>query len=214
MAIYRFKVSFEDEEVYRVIELRSIHTFKDFHQAIQSAVGFDNSKEASFYMSDDYWRKGTEITLHDDTAAVADLQRKPKRLMHKSKMAEFIEDPHQKMLYLFDFDNQWNFTIELVKIIVDEDATASYPRTVKSNGIAPKQYKPTLLPPVAEDEDDEEPEPTKEKIFQHEEALGEGDDEALEGEEGEAAEEESEEGAEEETADSGDGHEGADVEEP
>ena len=172
MAIYRFKVKFEDhEEVFRVIEIRSTHTFKDFHDAIQQAVGFDNSKLASFYMSDDFWRKGTEITLKDETDEELDAKRKPKRLMRKSKMAEFIEDPHQKMIYVSDFDAQWGFTIELIKIIVDEDVLASYPRCINSAGIAPKQYKPTTLPPVVEDDDDDGPDDVVEKIFHHEEGL-------------------------------------------
>ena len=64
MAIYRFRVTYEDhEDVYRDIEIKSIQTFEDLHHAIQEAIGFDKSKPASFYMSDDYWRKDQEITL-------------------------------------------------------------------------------------------------------------------------------------------------------
>lgn len=201
MAIYRFKVKFEDhEEVFRVIEIRTTQTFKDFHNAIQQAIGFDNSKNASFYMSDDFWRKGTEITLKDDVEEDVDLKRKPKRLMHKSKMAEFIEDPHQKMLYLFDFEAQWSFTIELIKIIVDEDVIASYPRCINSAGIAPKQYKPTTLPPVVDDDEDDEPGDPVEKIFHHEEGLDDEDED----EEGKLLE-----GDEEETEEDGAGHEEA-----
>src|ERR1022692_1917821 len=120
MAVYRFKISFEEaEEVARIIEIRSSQTFEDFHMAIQKAIQFDNSKSASFYISDDYWRKGREIIFP---------------LFRKSKMADFIEDPHQKMLYLFDFDAQWLFTIELLKIVVTEDLTASYPQCINSIG--------------------------------------------------------------------------------
>ncbi len=174
MAVYRFKIVFEDDEdVFRVIEIRSTQTFKDFHNSIQKAIGFDNSKSASFYMSDDYWRKGLEIALIDST----DKGAKPKRLMEKSTMAGFIEDPHQKMLYLFDYDAHWNFTIELVKIIINEEAAATYPRCVNSVGIAPKQYKPTNIAPVVEEEDDEDDyEPTADKIFQHEEGFDEGEE--------------------------------------
>jgi hypothetical protein len=197
MAVYRFKVKFEDyDDVFRVIEVRSTHTFKEFHEAIQQAIGFDNSKSASFYMSDDFWRKGTEITLKDTTTDDDfDPKRKPKRLMNKSKLAEFIEDPHQKMLYLSDFEAQWNFNIELIKIIVDEEVTASYPRCINSGGIAPKQYKPTTAPPVFEDEDDDGPEEHPDKIFHHEEGLDEEDEDEegklLEGD----SDEEPEEGA-------------------
>ena len=64
MAVYKFKVWFEDnEDVVRVIEVKSTQTFLDLHNAIQDSVGFDKSQLASFYVSDDQWKKGLEITL-------------------------------------------------------------------------------------------------------------------------------------------------------
>ncbi len=49
MAVYRFKVSFEEhEDISREIEIRSDQTFEDLHNAIQQAVGFDASQPASF----------------------------------------------------------------------------------------------------------------------------------------------------------------------
>ena len=63
MAVYRFRVSFEEfDEVHRDIEIKSIQTFEQFHYAIQEAIGFDASKPASFFMSNDNWKKGQEIT--------------------------------------------------------------------------------------------------------------------------------------------------------
>ncbi len=64
MSVYRFRVSFEDnEEIYREIEIKSLQNFEDFHTIILSSIGFDNKHQASFFISDDYWRKGDEITL-------------------------------------------------------------------------------------------------------------------------------------------------------
>lgn len=194
MAIYRFKIKFEDyDDVFRVIELRATHTFKDFHEAIQKAIGFDNSKPASFYMSDDHWRKGTEITLTDGSST--DAAAKSKKLMHKSKIADYIEDPHQKIIYISDFDVQWSFVIELIKI-TDEDVTVSYPRCISSGGTAPKQYKPVAALPANGEEDDDDDREFREKIFQHEEGLDEDDDDEDAMTEGEN-EEEPEAGADE-----------------
>jgi hypothetical protein len=191
MAVYRFKVTFEDQEdIYREIEIRSTQTFEEFHNAIQHAIGFDNSKEASFFISDDYWRKGEEITLR---AAPG------KKQMAKSKIAPFIEDPHQKILYFFDPEAGWSFYVELLKI-VEEDSKAKYPKCSKSAGTAPKQYKETNLPPPPPEDEEEQDVKVKEKekIFTTEEGYDteeEGEDALIEGEE--AAEEgESEESAE------------------
>ena len=63
MATYRFRATFEDfDDITRDIEIRSTQSFEDLHQAIHSAIGFDASKPASFYLSDDNWKKGKEFT--------------------------------------------------------------------------------------------------------------------------------------------------------
>ena len=72
MAIYRFKVSFEDyDEVNRIIEIKSTQTFLDFHHCIQESIKFDNKHAASFFVSDDFWRKNDEITLFSKTNLIS-----------------------------------------------------------------------------------------------------------------------------------------------
>ena len=67
MAVYKFRLTFEDyEDIYRDIEIRSTHTFFDFHEIILQSIGFDMKHAASFFASDDFWRKGTEITLLEE----------------------------------------------------------------------------------------------------------------------------------------------------
>jgi hypothetical protein len=71
MTVYKFRISFEDhEEVTRDIEILPTQTFEEMHLAIQEAVGFDNTKGASFYMSNDHWIKGEEITLYPTNDSV------------------------------------------------------------------------------------------------------------------------------------------------
>lgn len=171
MAIYRFRVTYEDhEEIYRDIDIKSSQTFSDFHCAIQNAIDFDNSKSAVWYMSDDYWRKEKEI------GTVNDSSNSKNKKAHKIKIAEFIDDPHQKFLYIFDPENEWTFCVELIKIILD-DPDYTLPKCVKTAGAAPKQYKPTNLPPPIEEEEDEDKNKEKEKIFVSEEAYDEDESE-------------------------------------
>ena len=179
------------DEIQRVIEIRSNQNFEEFHNAIQKAIGFDNSKSASFYMSDDYWRKGREITLKQ--ADIDPGSKKIPKLMKASRLLDFIEDPRQKILYLFDFDAQWSFTIELLKIQDDEQGV-DYPQCVKSSGHAPKQYKPTTPPDVDEDDEEDESLPKKETIFHHEEGIDRGEHDEDDDPFGEEKPEESEEG--------------------
>jgi hypothetical protein len=198
MAVYRFKVTFEDnEDVYREIEIKSAQTFEEFHNAIVQSIGFDNMHDASFFISDDYWRKGEEIRLK----AAEGL-----RQMGKCKMALLIDDPHQKFVYSYDPKTNWTFLVELLKIVPD-DAKAAYPKIAKSAGENPKQHKTSNLPPVVEDEeflDDDHHSDDEAYVHAHsadETAL-------LEGEEGEE-EETVEEGEDQEA---GDDEEAADFE--
>lgn len=145
MAIYRFKVCLEDnEDIYRDIDIKSVQTFEDFHTSIQEAFKFDNKHSASFFVSDDYWRKNQEITLKkEDLPLDPEEIRKnvdPKKLMKDTKIAKFIEQPHQRFIYVFDTTAQWSFLIEMLKI-TDENPKLNYPVISRSIGNAPKQYK-------------------------------------------------------------------------
>lgn len=135
MAIYRFRISFEDfDEVVREIDIKSTQTFEDLHKAIHRSTGYSAEKSSSFFVSTDNWIKGDEI-------AYLPIQRKIDRgvvLMETSKLSKFIEDPHQKFYYIYNFDRPFDFHVELIKIILDTDPNIEYPYLVKSTGEAPK----------------------------------------------------------------------------
>jgi hypothetical protein len=137
MAIYRFRVSFEEyDDIHRDIEIRSDQTFEQFHLAIQESIGFDASKPASFFMSNDNWKKGQEIA----TKPASGENHSPALNMRECRMCDFIADPHQKIYYMFDAPSQWTFFVELFKILPDTDPSRKYPLCVKVHGDAPKQY--------------------------------------------------------------------------
>lgn len=202
MAVYRFRIAFEDQEdVVREIEILGKQSFGDLHRAIQEAIGFDNSKDASFFMSDDYWRKGQEITNRklqsndDDDDDYRGRKKVTAKPMNTSRVSDFIDDPHQKIVYEFDPAVKWTLMIELVRII-SEEPKANYPRNVKSVGTAPKQYKQVIAPPVDEedDEEDEEDKKARERLFTVEEGY---DEDAAAGASEEGGEESVEESGEE-----------------
>jgi hypothetical protein len=145
MAIYKFRIIFEDyEDVSRDLEIKSTQTFYDFYQGILQSIDFDAKHAASFFSSDDYWSKGAEITLFEE-----DIEPGVK-LMKKTKIASFIEQPNQRFVFIYDKEACWTLLIELIKL-VPEDIAASYPRCVKSIGGAPKQYKQKLIAKLKEE---------------------------------------------------------------
>ncbi|CAN5518659.1 hypothetical protein BH10BAC1_BH10BAC1_15670 [soil metagenome] len=195
MAVYRFRVTFEDnEEVYREIEIKSTQNFEDFHNIIVQTIGFDNLHDASFYISDDLWRKGDEIGLRpldEDEAEKRKRRDLPvKKQMNKCKMASLIDDPHQKFVYMYDPKAQWTFMVELVKILLD-DPKGTFPKCIKSVGESPKQHKDTLVIPAVEEDEFDEDEPTHDDDA-YVNAHSEDETSLLEGEEGEEVETEEE----------------------
>lgn len=154
MALYRFKVTFEDyDEVSRDIDIKSNQTFLDLHKAIHQSTGYNPEFPSSFYISNDQWIKGEEITYLPN-------QRRIDRgvsLMEKVKLSSFIDDPHQKFYYTFNFDRPYDFHVELMKIILDETPGVTYPAVIKSVGEAPRQIIPGVIPtdlPVATGDDE------------------------------------------------------------
>lgn len=209
MAAYRFKVYLEDnEDVFRDIDIKAAQTFEQFHTVIQEAFKFDAKHSASFFVSDDYWRKNQEITLRKEDLPLDEeeirKQVDPKKLMADIKIAKYIEQPHQRFVYVFDPNVQWTFLIEMLKI-VDDNAKLTYPAITKSIGAPPKQYKqvnmakeelsPDLMMAGLLNEPEIEDEEIYKTLDTGEEAVEEDDINSLEGEEGE--EEEREEGDEE-----------------
>jgi len=135
MAIYRFRISFEDfDDIVREIDIKTNQTFEDLHRAIHRSTGYNAEKPSSFYVSTDNWIKGDEI-------AILPNQRKIDNgvtLMENAKLSSFIEDPHQKFYYIYNFERPFDFHVELIKIILENDPNIEYPFLVKSMGEAPK----------------------------------------------------------------------------
>lgn len=150
MAIYRFKVSFEDyDDVIREIDIRSTQTFEDLHHAIHRTTGYNPEKSSSFYVSNDHWIKAEEIAYlpnqRKTDAGVA--------LMTGTKLYKFIDDPHQKFYYTYNFERPYDFHVELIKIL-DEEKGKEYPMLVRSSGEAPKPPGSVVIPVETDEEGD------------------------------------------------------------
>ncbi|MDB5111985.1 MAG: Plasmid pRiA4b ORF-3-like protein [Mucilaginibacter sp.] len=154
MALYRFRVTFEDyDDVMREIDIKSNQNFEDLHRAIHQSTGYNPEFPSSFYISNDQWIKGEEITYLPNQKRID----RGVSLMNKVKLSSFIDDPHQKFYYTFNFDRPYDFHVELMKIILDETPGVVYPTVIKSVGEAPRQIipgaAPTVIPPTSDDFD-------------------------------------------------------------
>jgi hypothetical protein len=138
--IYRFRVILDndtDEAVFRDLEIRETDTLEDLHNIINQSFGFDGTEMASFYISDDTWNQGDEISLFDlsEDASV--------KLMNETAINSIVHEMQPKLIYIYDFYNLWTFYVELAEI-VDETKGADYPKLMFVKGqipeVAPEKF--------------------------------------------------------------------------
>ncbi len=132
--IYHFIIiSSEEEDFVREILIGADSTFEEFHDAIQDSVDYDKSQLASFFISDEEWGKGQEITLMPMDFANAGDQL----LMKDEKLSDHLKQKKDKLIYVFDYFGNRGFFIELMNI--GEGRKLAEPKCVNSKGVAPEQ---------------------------------------------------------------------------
>ena len=128
----------EDFEI--IIEILANQTFEDFFNSLKQAIGFNDNELSSFYLCNSVWKPLKEIVLIDMGQENNDEDKA--LIMSKTKI-NIIEDPHQKLLFVYDYLKNHEFNIELIKI-KDSEPTIKYPQIVKNIG----KYMETITPPI------------------------------------------------------------------
>ncbi len=131
--IYRFRVILDndtEEDIFRDLEIRETDSLEDLHNIITQSFGFDGTEMASFYISNDAWDQGEEISLFDlsdDNSA---------RLMNETEICDVVHEAQTKLIYVYDFLSMWTFYVELAEI-VDEAEGHDYPNLMFVQGQVP-----------------------------------------------------------------------------
>ena len=132
--VYRFRVILDnesDDDVFRDLEILETDTMEDLHNIINQSFGFDGAEMASFYVSDDSWNQGEEISLFD----VSDGSNAVK-LMNETIIKDIVHEAQTKLIYVYDFFNMWTFYVELAEI-VDATEGVDYPNLMFVHGQVP-----------------------------------------------------------------------------
>lgn len=64
----------------------------------------------------------------------------PPLIMSETTIGSEIKNPNQRFVYLYDFNKNWSFLVELINVSKEENPKISYPSVVRTEGIAPSQY--------------------------------------------------------------------------
>ncbi|OOM59766.1 plasmid pRiA4b ORF-3-like protein [Clostridium beijerinckii] len=124
---YTFKVSLS-KTVWRKINLAYKHTFGDLHNAIQEAFEFDNDHLYAFFIGGNR-RKGIYCKYAEYEGPVAETTTIASLNLYKG----------ERLLYLFDFGDEWKFNVELAEI--NEEAPVPLkPMIMESKGKSPHQH--------------------------------------------------------------------------
>ena len=132
--IYRFRVILDTEEdVFRDIEIEQDATLEQFHNTITQSFGFDGTEMASFYISDEQWNQGEEISLFDMSDGT-----QPIRLMNETTLIDVVHEASPKLIYIYDFLSMWTFLVELAEI-AEYESGREYPNIMFVHGQIPDQ---------------------------------------------------------------------------
>ena len=127
-------ISNEHDDFIRDIEILDDQTFFHLHMAIQDNLHFDKSQIASFFICNQDWEKGQEITLFE----LSEEESAKVITMENAVLEEQLEEIHDKMVYVFDVFNERQFFIELVEKN-EQDPLKHYPLCSLEQGQAPQQ---------------------------------------------------------------------------
>jgi hypothetical protein len=131
----------KNEEVFRDIIISNEADFETFYRAIMSAFGFNGDQMASFYVSNDNWDKGHELSLIDmsyDDDAIDE----PASVMKQASIQNFLTEPDQRYILVYDFMRMWVFLIELIAY---EKDTPEAPIMAFAIGKAPQESTKSML---------------------------------------------------------------------
>ena len=139
MAFLKFRVYWEeDDAIYRDVIVKHTQNFTELNNIILKAFEFDQKHDATFFRSNDIWKRGREISK----AVYEKEYVAPPLLMEETTIGSEIIDTNQHFIYLYDFVKSWTFLIELIQVIKNADADISleYPIVSRTEGVGPMQY--------------------------------------------------------------------------
>ena len=124
-------------KLYRDIEIDSEKSLDDLAEGIVGAFDFDLDHAFGFY---------SKLTGHYHDSPIkyelfADLEggESDAKSVRHTKIAQAFPDVGSKMLFLFDYGDQWQFKVEVIGL-GEKVPKARYPKVIKSMGTAPPQY--------------------------------------------------------------------------
>jgi hypothetical protein len=126
-----------EPSIYREIEVESRKTLSNLAEAIVRAFGFEFDHAFGFYSKltgRDVIRSQPKYELFADMG-----ERTEAKSVEKTRVADAFPDVGHKMLFMFDYGDDWRFVVQVIGL-GQKVAKTRYPKVLKKVGKAPEQY--------------------------------------------------------------------------
>jgi hypothetical protein len=90
------------DDFRRVYEADSEATFWELHHAILESANYPDNQMTSFFMCNDRWEKGQEVTLVE----MGSNFEYDNMVMEATRLSELLEENGQRIIYVFDPMNE------------------------------------------------------------------------------------------------------------
>ena len=124
----------EREDFLREIMIDAESTFLDLNKAILESCDYPDDQMTSFFLCDEQWEQGTQITRQDMGLGSTD---EDIYTMETTRMDELIEDEGQRLVFVFDPFNDRVFYMDVNDLIPGKNLDK--PLCVIKEGDAPSQ---------------------------------------------------------------------------
>ncbi len=138
--IFDIAVLKRDEKATRKIQIEADKTLYKFAEAIIKSFDFNFDHCFGFYSS----FEGNITKAERLYELFVDCNESPSegaKSVKKTKISEVFRVAGDKMLFLFDYGDEWRFSVEL-KEIKEGENQGMKTAVIESTGKAPKQYPP------------------------------------------------------------------------
>lgn len=127
---YTFKVMYTNQ-VWRTLVLFGEHTMEQLHKLILRAYNFSDEHLYSFFMDGKKW---------SDKSIVSPLDGDGMAIANKVRIGDLGLSKGQSFTYLYDYGDEWTFTITVEQIEAEMAKADRLPHIQKKVGEAPEQY--------------------------------------------------------------------------
>jgi hypothetical protein len=138
----------EKGEIYLILTIPEGFTLYELAESITDAFDFDFDHSFGFYDNIKSWTDSVERYESSTGGLTRSIlfallfppgELEDKRNVARTKVNEVFDDPCKKLLFLYDYGDEWHFIVQLKETRAPEKDT-KYPQIVESVGKAPPQY--------------------------------------------------------------------------